>query len=143
MTANERDILLAEDDPDDFLFFEMALKETKVPVILRHATDGRILFVLLKEKTPQLLFLDINMPCEDGVSCIRQIRQSSEYDHLPVIMYTSNLYKKTIEECYRNGANLYMTKPDTFLQLIEKLQKVLSLDWHETMNYPAIKEFCI
>ena len=141
--ANERDIILAEDDTDDLLFFEMAIKETGVPVALRHAKDGTVLFILLEEHIPELLFLDINMPCKDGVSCIREIRQSKEYDHLPVIMYTSNLFKKTIEDCYRNGANFYLAKPDTLSQLSEKLKKVFSLDWPEAMPFPAMDQFLI
>ena len=61
MTEHEKDVIVAEDDHDDLLFFEMAVKETEVPVFIRHAHNGEVLFVLLKEKIPELLFLDIHM----------------------------------------------------------------------------------
>jgi len=143
MSKLERDIIVAEDDPDDLLFFEMAVKKTEIPVSIRHAKDGTVLFVLLKDKVPELLFLDINMPCKDGVSCIREIRQSKEYDNLPIIMFTANLYDKIIEDCYRNGANFYLVKPDNFVQLTEKLKQVFSLDWNGVMHYPAMAHFRI
>ena len=143
MTDHEKDVIVAEDDHDDLLFFEMAVKETEVPVFIRHANNGEVLFVLLKEKIPELLFLDIHMPCKDGMSCIREIRQSKEYDHLPVIMYTSETFGKTIEDCYRTGANFYLMKPDSFEQLKVNLKKIFSLDWKATMHYPAMSHFVL
>ncbi len=86
----KRDILLADDDADEILIFETALKELKYPHTLRHAMNGDALFVLLKDKIPYILFLDIHMPCKDGVACITEIRKNREYDNLPVIIYTSN-----------------------------------------------------
>ena len=139
----EKDVIVAEDDHDDLFFLETAIKETSVPVLVRHAQNGEMLFVLLKEKVPHLLFLDIHMPCKDGVSCIREIRQSKEYDNLPVIMYTSDEYNKTIEDCYRNGANFYLVKPDKFTQLTESLKKIFSLDWNSSMHYPAMSHFVL
>ena len=143
MIENERDVIVAEDDHDDYLFFETAIKESAIPVIIRHAENGDVLFVLLKEKIPQLLFLDIHMPCKDGISCIKEIRKLKEYDNMPVIMFTSDIYHKTIEDCYRNGANFYMVKPDTFSKLADSLRKVFSLDWSGSMHYPPMNQFVL
>ena len=142
-TAPENDILLAEDDVDDVVFFEMALKELELPYFVRHAENGEVLFVLLKNKIPYILFLDIHMPCKDGLSCITEIRKNKEYDAMPVIMYTSNFSNKIIEECYRNGANLYMTKTNTFSELTKKLKKVFSIDWNDYMHYPPQNQFVL
>lgn len=142
-TAPKDDILLAEDDMEDVVFFELALKELKVPYLMRHAKNGEVLFVLLKDKTPYILFLDIHMPCKDGISCITEIRKNREYDNMPVIMYTSNLSKKIIEDCYRSGANLYITKTNTFTELTEKLKKVFAIDWSDYMHYPPQNQFVL
>jgi CheY-like chemotaxis protein len=137
----EKDILLAEDDLDDVFLFETALKELNIQYILRHASNGDMLFVLLKEKMPYILFLDVRMPCKDGVACVVEIRKNREYDSLPIIMYTSNLSDKIIEECYRNGANLYVTKTNTFSELTDKLSKVFALDWSDYLHYPPQNQF--
>ncbi len=140
-TPYEKDILLAEDDLDDVFLFELALKELNISYLLRHASNGDMLFVLLKEKIPYILFLDVRMPCKDGVACVVEIRKNREYDSLPVIMYTSNLSDKIIEECYRNGANLYITKTNTFSELIEKLKKAFAFDWNDYLHYPPQNQF--
>lgn len=142
-TNNEKDILLAEDDNDDVVLFEMAMKKLQIPYQLRVAGNGELLFVLLKERVPQMLFMDINMPCKDGVSCILELRKHREYDGLPVIMYTSNTSKKHIEDCFRGGANLYMIKTDTFGALTDKLKKIFAIDWANYMHYPPESQFVV
>ena len=141
--STAKDILLAEDDIDDVLIFEMALKNLGMPYILRHAENGDLLFVLLKNRIPYILFLDIHMPCKDGISCIIEIRKNREYDKLPVVMYTSNLSEKIIDSSFRNGANLYVTKTDTLSALTEKLRKVFSIDWEDYLHYPPQHQFVL
>lgn len=136
-----KDILLAEDDSDDVTIFEIALKQLNIPYIMRHAANGDLLFVLLKERIPYILFLDIHMPCKDGISCIVEIRKHREYDSLPVIMYTSHLSKKIVEECFRGGANLYLAKTATFSELTEKLGKIFNIDWQNHLHFPPLDQF--
>jgi CheY-like chemotaxis protein len=136
-----RDILLAEDDKDDVMIFELALNDINIPYVMRHAANGDVLFVLLKDKIPYILFLDINMPCKDGVSCIIEIRKNKEYDRLPIIMYTAHLSKKIVEECFREGANLYLAKLTEFNKLTEKLKQIFSIDWQSHMYFPPSDQF--
>src|SRR3546814_5658156 len=75
----QKDILLAEDDPDDVEIFEMALEALKLPYPISHAGNGEELLIRLKEKLPSILFLDIGMPCNDGIACIEDIRENREY----------------------------------------------------------------
>lgn len=142
-TDQERDILLAEDDSDDVIIFEMALKEASIPYDLRRAENGDVLFVLLKEKLPYILFLDIHMPCKDGLSCIIEIRKNRAYDGVPVVMYTSEFSDKIVEETYRSGANLYITKTTTLKELTAKLKKVFSIDWSDYLHYPPQNQFLL
>lgn len=140
-------VLLAEDDQDDVVIFELAVKEVnkeyRVPVYMRHAKDGEVLFILLKENTPDILFLDINLPCRDGLSCIREIRKNKKYDGLPVIMYTGQKQDTKIDEAFRNGANYYVVKSDTVSELAEKLKKVCSIDWKNYLHYPPRDQFVL
>lgn len=83
------------------------------------------------------------MPCRDGVACIIDIRKNREYDKLPVVMYTSRMTDKIVEECFRNGANLYMTKTNTINALVMKLRKVFSIDWSDYLHYPPQDHFVV
>jgi DNA-binding NarL/FixJ family response regulator len=137
------EVLLAEDDQDDVLLFQLALKEMTFPTHLRHAENGEVLFTLLKQYIPDLLFLDIHMPCKDGVSCIIEIRKNKEYDNLPVVMYTSHSTENYIDDCFRNGANLYLIKNKTFRELVENLRTIFSFDWKKQMFYPPKQQFVL
>lgn len=136
-----KDILLAEDDQDDVEIFEEALRDLAIPYELRHAENGDMLFILLRDRLPYILFLDIHMPCKDGIACIIEIRKNREYDKVPVIMYTSNYSRRVVEECFRNGANMFLGKTNTYSSLVEKLRKVFSIDWGDYLHYPPESHF--
>lgn len=141
--ALPKDIMLAEDDSDDVEIFDLGLKGLNFPYLLRHAENGDILFIMLKDKLPYILFLDIHMPCKDGIACIIEIRKNRDYDKMPVIMYTSEISKKIIEEAYRNGANLYLAKTNTIAELTGKLQKIFSIDWDNYLHFPPHSQFMV
>ena len=143
-TKNENwDVLLAEDDNDDVLSFELAMKEMPFSFILRNAENGDMLFVLLKERIPDILFLDILMPCRDGVTCIIEIRKNKDYNHMPVIMYTAMNSEEYIENAYKNGANFYLLKSNSINELTENLKKIFSVDWKNFMYYPPKQQFVL
>lgn len=137
------DVIYADDDQEDYLFFTLALDEIAVKVKLRHAVDGEALFVLLKQQVPDILFLDIYMPCKDGVSCLHEIRQDRRYDGMPVVMITGSLAENTVERTYRLSANLYLKKESTITDLATKLRNVFSKEWKNGMHYPALKDFVL
>jgi CheY-like chemotaxis protein len=141
--ALQKDILLAEDDSDDVEIFDLGMKELQFPYLLRHAENGDLLFIMLKDRIPYILFLDIHMPCKDGLSCIVEIRKNRDYDKMPVIMYTSEISKRIMEEAYRNGANLYLAKTNTIAELTDKLRKIFSIDWENYLHFPPHSQFLV
>ncbi len=143
ISAERKDIMLADDDMDELLIFEAALDELGFPYQLRHANNGNKLLLLLKEKVPDILFLDIRMPLKDGVSCISEIRKHREYDSLPVIMYSSNIAPNLTEECFANGANFYLQKANTVSILSERLGKIFSIDQEKFLDYTARDNFVL
>src|SRR5690606_15435797 len=98
------------DDNDDVYIFKVAVEETTYPIIIRHAEDGEKLFTLLKEQVLDILFLDIQMPCKDGMACITEIRKDRKYDHMPVVMYSALTFGKYVDHCFENGANFFLPK---------------------------------
>jgi PleD family two-component response regulator len=128
-SSARKDILLAEDDSDDLLIFEMALEQTAMPFSLRHARDAKSISKMLGERLPDLLFLDLYLSCDDGFSCLTSLRQNSAYDNIPIIMLTGNGNNKLVEHCYDVGANLYLNKTNELSQLALNLNKVFKIDW--------------
>ncbi|MBV4358994.1 response regulator [Pinibacter aurantiacus] len=136
-------VLIAEDDDDDYLIFSLAVEELSVRVILSRAENGDVLMKMLNEKHPDLLFLDILMPCRDGRQCIKEIRADSKFDSLPIIVYSSLKDMETIEFCYRAGSNLYAVKPSSLKDVKQALERIFSVDWKKMLYYPPLSQFVI
>lgn len=136
-------VLIAEDDDDDYVIFSLAIADTSIAVVLSRAEDGIALMNLLSERVPDILFLDLLMPGKDGRQCLREIRSNKNFDHLPIIVYSSLSDLETVEYCYREGSNLYAVKPASMEDLRVTLQRILTIDWKKTMYYPPRSEFVL
>lgn len=136
-------LLIAEDDDDDYFIFEMALQETNCLYKSVRAENGEILLSILKEHIPDILFIDIQMPCKDGHQCIKEIRADRRYDELPIIVYSSRSDLANIERCYRAGSNFFVIKPDRLNDLTSVLRHLLSNDWRSHLYFPSESDFVL
>ena len=128
-SEEELNVLMAEDDKDDFDVLADAISKVPVKVILSRAENGDVLMKLIHEKIPDLLFLDIILPGRDGRDCIREIRSDKKFDKLPIIVYTSLKDLDTIEFCYRWGSNLFVQKPQTYSEIADIVRRIFSIKW--------------
>lgn len=81
MNFKQLNILLADDDSDDCLFFKEALRELLLSTNLTTVHDGEQLMQLLTNETnvlPHVLFLDLNMPRKNGFECLTEIKLSKK-----------------------------------------------------------------
>jgi CheY-like chemotaxis protein len=136
-------VLMAEDDDEDYLIFSLAVTDLSFTVLLTRAENGELLFKLLDEKIPDILFLDLLMPCKDGRQCLKEIRANKKYDALPIIVYSSLSDLRDIEFCYREGSNLYAIKPTTITELKSILEKIFSIDWKKLLYFPSRTDFVL
>jgi CheY-like chemotaxis protein len=89
MTAKQHNaplnILLADDDIDDCIFFKEAVEELLIPTVFTIVHEGEQLMQLLtKEATdlPDVLFLDLNMPRKNGFECLSEIKDNKKLNQL-------------------------------------------------------------
>jgi CheY-like chemotaxis protein len=136
-------VLIAEDDDDDFHIFSSVINELSFTIILSRAENGKILLRILDEKQPDILFMDILMPCFDGRECLKEIRANKKFDSLPIIVYSSVTRLEEIEFCYREGSNFFVIKPSSFSELKVILEKIFSVDWKKTFYYPPLSQFVV
>lgn len=68
---------------------------------------------------PQLVILDLNLPKRNGKDVLRRIRESAQWNHVPVVILTSSNAPKDREETARLGANLYIQKPSGLEEFLE------------------------
>jgi CheY-like chemotaxis protein len=139
-------ILLADDDEDDRFLFSEALKDVNPCTSLKTVNDGERLMKYLASvdgERPDIIFLDINMPCKDGKECLKEIRSNKELDDVPVIMFSTSNHDKDVDETFKNGANLYVAKPVFFNEQVKILKNIFSLNWQEDLLKPDMKRFVL
>ena len=124
-------IWLADDDTDDCEIFEDVIKQILPNVSLTILNNGEQLISLINlGKLPDILFLDINMPC-NGFDCLDEIRDKRKLRKLPIVIFSSSLNPGDIDASYGLGANLFYRKPSSFLQLITGLQYLFQMNWND------------
>ena len=146
MTESEeevQDVLIAEDDRDDYELIEDVIKTLPLKVVVNRAENGDILMKLIHEKIPDLLLLDLVLPCKDGKTCLREIRSDKKFDELPIIVYSALRDLESIEFCFREGTNLYVLKPDTYSQIVEAVEKIFSFNWRKMRYFPTRSNFVL
>jgi len=112
-------ILLADDDTDDCIFFKEAVEELLLSTQLTAVNDGEQLMKLLTNETnelPDVLFLDLNMPRKNGFECLSEIKGNQKLRQLPVIIFSTSFEQEVVNLLYKNGAQYFIRKPSEFSQ---------------------------
>lgn len=113
-------IYVVEDDKAIRNLVLYALKEKNYQV--RGFEDGLNVVESLKNENVDLLILDIMLPEKDGIEILKEVR---EFSDIPIIMLTAknDEYDKVLG--LESGADDYITKPFSVLELISRIKAVL------------------
>jgi len=135
----KKHILVVEDD-------EVYL--SAISTILRYegfriseASDGESALKMLTENSdpPDLILTDIRMPGMDGISLIKAIR---EYGiRIPVIAFSGDIDRKTMEKLFESGCWNYLEKPFTRKELLSKIRMVTENPAQETAHLKMDTDF--
>lgn len=138
-------ILVADDDEEDRMLLEDAMKESRLSNQLRFVTDGEELLNYLYRKEPYdnpevaprpgLILLDLNMPKIDGREALKTIKSDPDLRKIPVIILTTSRAEEDILRTYELGVNSFITKPVTFDALVE-VTTTLGKYWFEIVALP-------
>jgi CheY-like chemotaxis protein len=139
-------ILMAEDDLDDRLLVEDALKESGLTVELRFVEDGVELIDYLHQRNkfsapgraprPGLILLDLNMPRKDGREALQEIKLHAEWKKIPVVVLTTSTADIDVARMYELGANSFISKPVAFQSLVS-LMKAMVEYWFHVVVLPT------
>jgi len=116
-------VLIVEDHPIIAELVETRLRiEGMQPI---KCPGGREALELVGSQTFDCVILDIMMPEVDGHEVLRQIRARKATALLPVIFLTAKSTPADVEKGLALGANYYMTKPFSGLDLVRKVRLCL------------------
>lgn len=103
-------ILVVDDEPVMRTITESILAQHEFDVSTVDSAEKAI--ALINAGTiPDLLLLDVLMPGMNGFEACRILRQTTDLEHLPIIMLTALDDQASIDEAYRCGATDFITKP--------------------------------
>jgi len=123
MSDHRYNILIAEDESDirDLISFNLEREHMKTLL----AKDGVEAFEIAKQKSPDLIVLDLMLPRMDGVTVFKELRQDSRTRDIPVIMLTAKAQLDDVISGLEMGADDYLTKPFSPKELVLRVKALL------------------
>ncbi|MBO4914019.1 MAG: response regulator [Oscillospiraceae bacterium] len=116
-------ILVVDDDPEQLMQIKEHLREFYDVALV---SSGRSAFKFLEKEEPDLILLDYMMPEMNGPAVLKELREDSAYQEIPVVFLTGVSEKetvtKTIVELKPQG---YVLKPTKKSELVAKIIDVL------------------
>jgi len=114
-------ILVAEDEKRLASYLKKVLEENSFAVDL--ASDGEEAAYMLESKEYDLVILDIMLPKIDGIRVLKKIRQKGI--QTPVLMLTAKDSVSSKVDAFEQGADDYLTKPFSFIELCARVRALL------------------
>ena len=115
-------MLVIDDEPDAVetiaMCFNLSWPEATVVV----AGDGKRGIALVEAETPDIVILDLGLPDMDGLEVCRHIRRFSD---VPIIMLTARDQEVDKVKGLEVGADDYITKPYSYMELLARVRAVL------------------
>lgn len=116
-----RAVLVVDDDP----FIRKLIATTLEDVAefeIHEAADGLEALEVARRERPSLVFLDIDMPRIDGINACRQLRAEHTTSATTIVMLTAADGDAIQREAAAAGADLYLTKPFSPLDLLRLVE---------------------
>lgn len=118
-------VLIADDEPSMRLLVQTTLASSNYQVV--EACDGDEAWAFIKENRPRLVLLDIQMPGLTGLEILRSIKSDPSLAATRVIMVTAKALGADIEAGKAAGADFYLTKPFSPLELLSRVEETLRM----------------
>lgn len=125
-------IYVVEDDTSIREIEEIALRNSGHNII--GFDNAKQFYNKIKEKLPDLIILDIMLPDENGYEIVRKLRAGVVTKKVPVIMITAKTAELDMIKGLDNGADDYIKKPFSVIELITRVKAVLRRTMDEDNN---------
>lgn len=116
--------LVVDDDPDILAGIELALRTEGATT--ETARDGAAAIRAVSQRVPDLVVLDVMLPCASGFVVLEKIRALP--DAPPVIMITANQGRRHATYAQGLGAGAYFYKPVPLARLLERAVELVKAD---------------
>jgi two-component system chemotaxis response regulator CheY len=119
--GSSKTVLIVDDFASTRRVVKTALESKGYEVL--EATQGKEAFQFLQRKNISLILSDLNMPEMDGIDLVRAIRASEKYQHLPIVLISTEARSARKQEAFLEGATSFLAKPFTMEQLCSVIER--------------------
>ncbi|HMF77003.1 MAG TPA: response regulator [Bryobacteraceae bacterium] len=124
-------VLHVEDEDAAAYLLRAAIDEAGLPLNIYRVSDGEqaLAFLLQTDpytnaRTPDLIFLDLNLPRVDGWSVLHQIKEHEALRGIPVVVLSTSAAGAHKRRALELGARYYVTKPHSFDVFLEEIKTI-------------------
>ena len=120
-----RSVVIADDESSMRLLVHATIESDDYAVL--EASDGVEAWSLIQKNRPSLVLLDVQMPGRTGLEVLRAIKADPTLKATRVILLTSKAMEGDVEAGLIAGADFYLTKPFSPLDLLTRVEEALQL----------------
>ncbi|MDQ6469863.1 response regulator [Flavobacterium sp. LHD-80] len=118
-----KNILQIDDDVDDCEFFMEALQAVSdADYTAMHNSVEALNKLISQELSPDIIFLDLNMPIMSGFEFLTAIKAQKLIQDIPVVVFSTSQFEETKLKARSYGAKEFISKPSDF----NELKKIIS-----------------
>ena len=143
-------ILIAEDDDNDAMLLQRALRKIGVRNPFHISKNGTDVLEYLKgnppyenrgtHRFPRIIFTDLKMPEMDGFALLEWLQKHPECNVIPRIVLSSSNDPSDVIKAYRLGVNAYLMKPGNFDDFTRMLR--VTIDFWTMCEKPPLPPKC-
>jgi two-component system chemotaxis response regulator CheY len=119
-------ILLIDDDADEIGILTEAIAMAGSNSTCDWAPGPQVAYGLLQNSHPDLIFLDFNMPGDDGLVCLEALKRKKELQDIPVVMYSTYIDYGLQKKAMDKGAFRCIQKTTSVHDLVKELKQLFT-----------------
>jgi CheY-like chemotaxis protein len=120
-----RTVVIADDEPSMRLLVHATIVSDDYRVV--EASDGIQAWAMIQQHKPSLVLLDVQMPGKSGIEVLQLVKADPSLAATRVILLTAKAQESDIEAGLIAGADFYLTKPFSPLDLLTRVEEALQL----------------
>lgn len=116
-------LLIADDEPNIVISIEYLMKREGFEVLV--AGDGEEALTKIRQHRPDIVLLDVMMPKMNGFDVCQEVRADPALAGVRILMLTAKGRDTEVAKGLALGADVYMTKPFSTRELVEKVRQLV------------------
>ncbi|MDY6793366.1 MAG: response regulator [Thermodesulfobacteriota bacterium] len=118
-----KQILIVDDEPSIIVPVQFLMEQNGYEVMV--AFSGEEAMEIIAEKKVDLILLDIMLPVIDGFEVCQRVRENPRWDGIKIILLTALGSDANVEKGLALGADAYITKPFSNIEIVDKVKQLL------------------